>query len=400
VPRNDLIQVRSDTSANWTSVNPILATGEIGFETNTGKFKIGTGSTAWSSLPYTNATAGSATTAGTADKWTTARTITLAGDLTGSVSIDGSASVSLNATIAGNSVALGTDTTGNYMSDITGTSPVTVSHTVGEGSSATVSLAAGYGDTLNPYASKTAKYFLAAPNATAGVPTFRAIVATDIPTLNQNTSGSSGSCTGNSATASLAANSTQCGSLSPSDSPTINTIVVRDAGGASIVQELFCENVRASDSSAQFFSESTFTSIGLACARVENATTVYDKVVSTRAVYISSGGTLGTTASSRVFKENIVEYHDETNKLLTLNPVTFDFKDGILEEGDDRFNHFGLIAEDVHDAGLTHLVSYNEEGNPRAVDYTMISVELLGIVKKQQTAIDDLLARVQALESI
>jgi len=65
VPRNDLIQVRSDTSSNWTSVNPILATGEIGFESNTGKFKIGTGSTAWSSLPYTSDTAGSATTAGT-----------------------------------------------------------------------------------------------------------------------------------------------------------------------------------------------------------------------------------------------------------------------------------------------------------------------------------------------
>jgi hypothetical protein len=95
-----------------------------------------------------------------------------------------------------------------------------------------------------------------------------------------------------------------------------------------------------------------------------------------------------------------VNYHDEENRLLTLNPVTFDFKDGILEEGDDRFDHFGLIAEDVHDAGLIHLVSYNAEGNPRAIDYTMISVELLGIVKKQQTAIDDLLARVQALETI
>jgi len=58
MPRNDLIQVRSDTSANWTSVNPILATGEIGFESNTGKFKIGTGSTAWSSLPYTNTATG------------------------------------------------------------------------------------------------------------------------------------------------------------------------------------------------------------------------------------------------------------------------------------------------------------------------------------------------------
>lgn len=65
-----------------------------------------------------------------------------------------------------------------------------------DGSSAvTINLADGYGDTKNPYASKTAKYFLAAPNAAAGVPDFRAILASDIPTLNQNTTGSAGSLT-------------------------------------------------------------------------------------------------------------------------------------------------------------------------------------------------------------
>lgn len=52
MPRNDSIQVRRDTAANWTSVNPTLAAGEQGFETDTGKFKIGTGSTGWTSLLY------------------------------------------------------------------------------------------------------------------------------------------------------------------------------------------------------------------------------------------------------------------------------------------------------------------------------------------------------------
>ena len=52
MPRNDLIQIRRDTAANWASVNPILAIGEQGFETDTGKFKIGTGSTTWNSLLY------------------------------------------------------------------------------------------------------------------------------------------------------------------------------------------------------------------------------------------------------------------------------------------------------------------------------------------------------------
>jgi hypothetical protein len=46
------IQVRRDSSADWTTINPVLSEGEIGFETNTGKFKIGNGSSAWSALSY------------------------------------------------------------------------------------------------------------------------------------------------------------------------------------------------------------------------------------------------------------------------------------------------------------------------------------------------------------
>jgi hypothetical protein len=61
--------------------------------------------------------------------------------------------------------------------------------------SGTIALATGYGDTLNPYASKTANYVLAAPNGSAGVPVFRALVAADIPTLNQNTTGNAATAT-------------------------------------------------------------------------------------------------------------------------------------------------------------------------------------------------------------
>jgi hypothetical protein len=46
------IQLRRDNSSDWTGIDPTLAEGEIGFETNTGKFKIGDGSSAWSSLDY------------------------------------------------------------------------------------------------------------------------------------------------------------------------------------------------------------------------------------------------------------------------------------------------------------------------------------------------------------
>ena len=45
-------------------------------------------------------------------------------------------------------------------------------------------------------ASQTANYFFAAPNGSAGAPTFRAIVAADVPTLNQNTTGTASNVTG------------------------------------------------------------------------------------------------------------------------------------------------------------------------------------------------------------
>ena len=43
---------RRDTAANWTSANPTLLAGEIGIESDTLKWKVGTGSTAWTSLGY------------------------------------------------------------------------------------------------------------------------------------------------------------------------------------------------------------------------------------------------------------------------------------------------------------------------------------------------------------
>ena len=90
---------------------------------------------------------------------------------------NGAGSITIDATNAG------------AVTSVTGTSPVVSSG----GATPNISLASGYGDTQNPYASKTANHFLAAPNGTAGVPTFRAVVPADIPTLNQNTTGQAGS---------------------------------------------------------------------------------------------------------------------------------------------------------------------------------------------------------------
>lgn len=50
-----------DTASNWTTNNPVLLAGELGFESDTNKFKIGDGSTAWNSLPYVSSGGSSVT---------------------------------------------------------------------------------------------------------------------------------------------------------------------------------------------------------------------------------------------------------------------------------------------------------------------------------------------------
>ena len=82
-------QQRRDTAANWTSQDPTLKAGEIGYETDTGYIKVGDGSTAWTSLAYIHGTKVSAYPLATVDIANDAITgdklandITIANDLT------------------------------------------------------------------------------------------------------------------------------------------------------------------------------------------------------------------------------------------------------------------------------------------------------------------------------
>ena len=129
------------------------------------------------------------------------------------------------------------------VTSVTATSPVASSG----GATPAISLSSGYGDTLNPYASKTANYVLASPNGTAGVPTFRALVATDVPTLNQNTTGTSSNVTGTVAIANGGTGSTTAATALtalgayPSANPsgyTSNTGTVTSVGGTGTVNGL------------------------------------------------------------------------------------------------------------------------------------------------------------------
>jgi hypothetical protein len=121
------IQLRRDTAANWSSTNPILASGEIGFITDTNKFKIGNGSTAFNSLSFFN------------------------GNLTGSV-LDDLSDVTITSAANGDflrwngsvwindAVNLSTDTVGDYVASLVAGTGITLSNNSGEASTPTVAL--------------------------------------------------------------------------------------------------------------------------------------------------------------------------------------------------------------------------------------------------------------------
>lgn len=102
--------VRTYDGTAWIAVGAITSvvgtTDEVNVSTE--------GGVATVSLPATI----NADTTGSAARLTTARAIQLSGDVTGTANFDGSAAINISATIAANSVALGTDTTGNYVASV------------------------------------------------------------------------------------------------------------------------------------------------------------------------------------------------------------------------------------------------------------------------------------------
>ena len=126
--------------------------------------------------------------------------------LTGPVSFDGAAaktisynSIGASPTAGSTSITtLGTITTGTWSGNV-----IDASHGgagVNNGllkadGNGNVSAAIAGTDFVLPFASQTSKYFYAAPNASNGVPVFRTILSSDIPTLNQNTTGNASTST-------------------------------------------------------------------------------------------------------------------------------------------------------------------------------------------------------------
>ncbi len=115
------------------------------------------------------------------------------------------------------------------------------------------------------------------------------------------------------------------------------------------------------------------------------------------AVFVNSSGDLGTSTSSRRFKEDIAEVGAESERLLALRPVSFRYTKEAAGEG-ERPLEYGLIAEEVAEV-FPELVAYDEEGAPYTVRYHLLVPLLLNELQRERVTAREQGARVEEHES-
>ncbi len=255
--------------------------------------------------------------------------ITLTGDVTGTGTITNLGNVSFATTIEANSVALGTDTTGNYMSNVSaGNAGIVISHTQAEGSTATISLVSGVvsGSSQIDVASTTGDIAL-------GTRTSGNYVATI-------TAGTGVSSTGATTGEGIA-----------------HTISIGQAVGTS-------DNVR-------------FGSIGVGMA-----------ASGTSGRIDAANDIVAYSSSDRNFKENITPIENPIEKIRKISGNTYDWKAELKDVHGYEGNDVGVIAQEIEEV-LPQIVTTRDNGY-KAVKYEKLVALLIEGIKEQQLQIEKL----------
>lgn len=134
----------------------------------------------------------------------------------------------------------------------------------------------------------------------------------------------------------------------------------------------------------------------------EGASAVYIGYGSTGAsanTVIDLAGRVNKSTSSLRYKQDVEDHDVDPAAVLQMRPRSWRGKADVDELGEDAPRWVGFIAEELADLGLTEFVVYDAEGRPDAIAYDRLSVALLSLAKAQQTRLDDLAERLEALEA-
>lgn len=109
-------------------------------------------------------------------------------------------------------------------------------------------------------------------------------------------------------------------------------------------------------------------------------------------VHVASDGTLYRSTSSLKYKTDVQDATHGIAEVMALRPVTYKG----VNDGETVFG--GLIAEEVHDAGLTEFVQYAEDGTPDALAYGNMVALAFKAIQELKGIVDSQAARIAALE--
>jgi hypothetical protein len=418
----DSVALGTDTTGNYVATGAVSGTGLSGSSSSEGgTFTVTSNATALNTVSaivardgsgnfaagtVTAALSGNATTA---TALATGRTIGMTGDVVWtSASFDGSGNVTGTATIQANSVALGTDTTGNYVAAgaVSGTGLSGSSSS--EGGTFTVTSNATNANTASAIVARDGSGNFAAGTITAAL-TGNASTATTLQTArtiggvsfngaaninlpgvnttgNQNTSGSSASCTGNAATATVLQTARTIGGVSFNGSaninlPGVNTGGNQDTSGTSAIST--AATVTTSSAASAFkvpFANTTASTTGN-YGLLQDSTATFTYNPSTN---VLEAGTFNTTSDISL-KENICTFENAMDVVAGLRGVRFTWKKNGIKT-------VGLIAQEVEKV-LPELIGTNADTGLKSVSYANMVAVLIEAVKELKAEIEELKKR-------
>jgi hypothetical protein len=411
----DSVALGTDTTGNYVATGAVSGTGLSGSSSSEGgTFTVTSNATALNTASTIvardgsgNFAAGTVTAAlsgnsTTATALATGRTIGMTGDVVWtSASFDGSGNVTGTATIQANSVALGTDTTGNYVQSVANGSYLTGGGAASEGAVLTLGVDATNLNTASKVVARDASGNFVAGTITAAL-TGNASTATTLQTARTiggvsfngaaninlpgvNTAGTQAT-SGNAGSATVLQTARTIGGVSFNGSANINLPGVNTGGnqntsGTSAIST--AATVTTSSAASAFkvpFANTTASTTGN-YGLLQDSTATFTYNPSTN---VLEAGTFNTTSDISL-KENICTFENAMDVVAGLRGVRFTWKKNGIKT-------VGLIAQEVEKV-LPELIGTNADTGLKSVSYANMVAVLIEAVKELKAEIEELKKR-------